>query len=560
MVDCCLTPMNKYKILLVRVPEIEISSKRTDLRSVSIGSLTIPLGITYIASAIRNQNHHDVNILDLYAECYEIFISECVSDPFKLITLSKNILANAILQYRPDIVGFSAPFLFQHNLVKELINFAKESFPLLRIYMGGYSTIVPNIVMKDILGLDVLFIGEADKTIIRVLDMEGSNSRYDNIKGISYRCNNKIITNNSLDLISNINDISYPSFDMLPLNKYNKILGRNEFPIMTSRSCPFSCNYCSSFLYSGRGLRLRKIDNLLGEMELLHKKYNIDFLFIRDDNFNVNKEHIKQYLRSLLKNNMTVPWCDSNGLHVNSIDEEILDLCKASGCSEIIFAVESGCERVLKDIMNKKVDLKHALKMARYCNEIDLPLQCYFVIGNPGETKDEIKQTIDFARELQVDSCTFSIATPFPGTKYYDLAVEKGYLIHKSDYILGMKYMETNLETELISSDDLKDIQYDANMRINFLENRLLYGDTQALKKALQKYIRIFKQYNFHVIALLIQGYIYSKLGNHAECINKFKNVKELLKNQDIDKAYGKYIQWDTPVINYYREWLNNGE
>lgn len=257
---------------------------------------------------------------------------------------------------------------------------------------------------------------------------------------------------------------------------------------------------------------------------------------------------------------MTVPWCDSSGFHVNSIDEEILDLCKASGCSEVIFAVESGCRRVLKDIMNKNVNLEHALKMAKYCHEIGLPIQCYFVIGNPGETQEEIKMTVDFAREMQVDSCTFSIATPFPGTKYYDLAVEKGYLIHNPDFIIGLKYMEANLETDQLSSDDLKDIQYDANMRVNFLENRLLFGDTQALERALEKYIRIFKQYNFHVIALLIQGYIYAKLGNGGESVNKFTHVKQLLKDKDIDRAYGKYIQWDTPATNYYRQWLHNGK
>ena len=552
--------MRKNKILLVRVPEIETSIRKNDFRSVGIGSLTIPLGITYLSSVIRNQNHHDVQILDLYAEYYELYISDCVSDPFKLITLSKKILSNTILQYRPDVVGFSAPFLFQHNFVKELINFTKESFPLVRIYLGGYPTIVPKIVMKDIDGLDVLFIGEAEKTITRVLDIEGSDSRYANINGISYRDNNNIIINKSLNLTYDINDIPYPSFDMLPLDKYKKILGSNAFPIMTSRSCPFTCNFCSSFLYSGRGLRLRKIDNITKEMEVLHKKYNIDSLFIRDDNFIVNKEHVKQFLRNLIKYNMTVPWCDSSGFHVNSIDEEILDLCKASGCSEVIFAVESGCGRVLKDIMNKNVNLEHALKMAKYCHEIGLPIQCYFVIGNPGETQEEIKMTVDFAREMQVDSCTFSIATPFPGTKYYDLAVEKGYLIHNPDFIIGLKYMEANLETDQLSSDDLKDIQYDANMRVNFLENRLLFGDTQALERALEKYIRIFKQYNFHVIALLIQGYIYAKLGNGGESVNKFTHVKQLLKDKDIDRAYGKYIQWDTPATNYYRQWLHNGK
>jgi anaerobic magnesium-protoporphyrin IX monomethyl ester cyclase len=548
--------MKGKRILLVRVPEIEYNAKSVDLRNISIGGLTVPLGVTYLASVIRKNGHHDVAILDLYADHYKEFISQARIDPPGILKISRDALIKEISSYKPDIVGFSALFLFQHNLVKELAAIVKECFPSVRIWSGGYPTIIPQFVLKDIPSLDVVFIGEAESSMVEMLDAEGSGRRFDNIGGIAFRDGESIVFNKQLNLVNDLNTIPYPSFDMLPLDKYKAIFNRNEFPIITSRSCPFSCHFCSSHLYSGKGHRKRDIDNLLGEMEQLHHRYHIDYLWIRDDNFAINKSHAKGFLKKLIERKLSIPWCDTSGFHVNSIDEEFLDLCKASRCDEVIFAVESGSKRVLKEIMNKDVDFDHLKRMAAYCRKIDLPVQCYFVIGNPGETKAEIQETVDLAVEIGVDHCTFSIATPFPGTRYYDIAVQKGFLVHSSDYVLGMKYMEATMSTEDFSAQDLKDIQYDANIRVNFLENRLILGDVNSFKRALSKFTATFANYNFHAIARLMQGYLHIKLGDRAAGEEIFKDVLLLLKDSNIEKAYAKYIQWDTLPTNTFRQWL----
>lgn len=293
----------------------------------------------------------------------------------------------------------------------------------------------------------------------------------------------------------------------------------------------------------------------MAELEIMHSKYHIEFMWIRDDNLIVNKHHAKKFLSEMMSRSFTVPWCDTSAFHVNSIDEELLRLCKASKCTEVIFAVESGSPRVLKEIMNKNVNLDHARKMAKVCRSIDLPLQCYFVIGNPGETKEEIQQTVDYALELQVDHCTFSIATPFPGTRYYEIAIERGYLVHEPEYILGMTYMEANLQTDQFSSEELKDIQYGANMLVNFLGNSLLRGDTKMLEKALKKFTRVSEQYQFHAIAFLMKGYLHGLLGDAGLCEEAYQHVREMLKDEETKKAYGKYIAWDTPPTNSYRQW-----
>lgn len=546
----------RERILLVRVPEVSFNAQfKGDVRSITASGLSVPLGITYIASVIRSKTGLDVRILDPYAERYHEFIREFRNNPEKVLSMATESVTEVIRDFRPEIVGFSAPFSFQHALVAELIDAVKHCSPDIRTYLGGYPTLLPEMVMNSISSLDVLFIGESEKTIIHVLEAEEGYRCFKSIKGIAARIDGRVYINKMLDLPTDLDAIPYPAFDLLPLTAYRDVCDSHTFPLMTSRGCPFDCNFCSCYAYSGRRLRLRGVENLLKEVERLHEKYGMEFMAIRDDNFVVNKNHAKRFLNGMIERGLKVPWMDSSGFHVNSLDEKLLELCKESGCVEAIFAVESGSPRVLKEVMNKKVDLDHVRKMAAFCRTIDLPFQCYFVIGNPGESKDEIQQTIDFAVELQVDHCTFSLATPFPGTKYYDLACEKGYLVNDPQFILGMQQMEANLSTGDFSAEELKTIQYDANMRVNFLENSLLAGNRESLEKALDLFKTITKTYPFHAVARLCQGYIHERLTNREMRDQTFQQLDEMLKDPDIHRAYEKYIHWETRATDTFRQW-----
>jgi len=550
------TISGKPRILLVRVPEVELNSV-DDIRVTAASGLAVPLGPAYIASVIRNHGKYEVKILDLYLDLFETYAHSLDNDKSHMLELTRKALLDSIEIYRPSIIGFSALFSFQHNFVSELVNTVKNHHPDIRTYLGGYATIFPKMVMEQMENLDVLFIGEAEATILKVLEEEDKSRDLAHIPRIAYRDHGEIVINNDIpSLVMDLEEIPLPAFDLLNTARYREILGRSEFPLLTSRSCPNSCNYCSSKLYSGRIHRLRNTESVLDEIALLKKEYLLELLYVRDDFFNGNKKHAKDLLRGMIDRKLNISWFDTSSFHANSVDEEFLDLCKASGCIEAIFAVESGAARVLKEVMNKRVDLDHVKKMAEYCHKIDLPLQCYFVIGNPGETKEEIKMTIDFAASIFAESCVFSIATPFPGTQYYELALEKGFLVHAPENILHMKYMDVNMETENFSAKWLKDTQYDANILVNFLGNKCLVSDKNGLEKARIKYGKIFRQYDFHVIAAIMAGYINIKLGDVEKGNEMFAEAEKLYQNEDVIKAYSKYLTWDTLPTNTFRKWL----
>jgi radical SAM superfamily enzyme YgiQ (UPF0313 family) len=551
--------MGKKRILLIRVPEIEINNESKDLRTQVIAGLSLPLGIAHLVAIIKKQNIYDVMVLDLFADYFkEVYTAIQTRSYDRMLSLLSQAIGNGIKDFKPDAVGFSALFLFQHYLTKALIEDVKKNFPTLDIFLGGYSTLIPELVLYDIPQLDIAFIGESEKAFQDVLLARINKHPIDTIGGIGYRNNGVVVVNKNQNIQKDLSKIPCPDFDLIPLSTYKSIVGQIEMPFLTSRGCPFSCGFCSSFLYSNRLFRHKPIEQIKIELNALHKKCDFDVLMIRDENFNANKQHAKSTLQAFTELDLGFSWTDTNAFHVNSLDEEFLDLCKKSNCERAIFAIESGSPRVLKEIMNKNVNLDHARAMAKYCNSIDLTLECYFVIGSPGETMDEIKQTIDLAVKLDLDHCTFSIATPFPGTEYYKYAVQHKLIDESINTIGKMQYMSICMSYENFSAEEMKDVQYDANILVNFLASKCLRGDRGSLEKSLARFKRTSEQYPFHAVAVIVVGYLYFMLGDKQSGIEYFKKATQLFSNENISRSYSKFIEYDTPATNAYRDFITS--
>ncbi len=543
------------KILLVRVPEIQQVTDDTDYRSISVTKLMVPLGLPYLAAVIRDSGRHDVQLLDLYALDHEFYVHHSHRRS-QIVEKAAKRLLDVVDDYRPDIVGFSALFTFQHDLVQKLAAIVRGHAPSTRIYVGGYATVAPELVLRDIPEADAVFLGESEDKILRVLDSETTSRPLEGINGIAYRRDGQVVVMPREFGIRNIDDIPWPAFDMLPLETYRAIQGRGEFPFLTSRSCPFSCSYCSSQLYGGRVWRRKSPERLLDEVGMMIDGYGMDFMWVVDEIFNVNKAHAKGFLRGMLDRGYNVQWWDNNAFNSDAMDKELVDLCKATNNVGIVISIESGSQRVLREIMNKRVNLDHAREMINYTTSVGIPVTVNFVIGSPGETKREIEETIEFASTLTADSFVFSLATPFPGTKYYDIAKANGMLVNGEEYILNMKYMEVSMHTGDFSSEWLKDTQYDANIRLNFFGSRLFKDDRKDLERARAKFANVYRLHTFHAVARLLEGYAEEQLGNLDGRDTVYATLGDLLSDAKIRDAYGRYFDWDHPAPNSYRAWL----
>ena len=198
--------------------------------------------------------------------------------------------------------------------------------------------------------------------------------------------------------------------------------------IVTSRGCPYRCTFCSSTNFWGNKYRTRSAGNVLDEMEELVKKYGVREFKFFDDNLTANPKRANEIFRGMINRKLGVSWNTPNGVHVASIDEETLDLMVRSGCYELTLAVESGDPVVLKDIIHKPTDLDKLLKAAKMLRQKSVGTYGFFIIGFPGETKENIQHTLDFSRKLDLDRISCFIANPLPGTEMLRICQEKGYI------------------------------------------------------------------------------------------------------------------------------------
>lgn len=370
-----------------------------------IGEVAHPLGLGYIASVIRDED--DVKILDALSMDY-----------------TDEEVANEIKKFNPQVVGVTAttPAIYEaYNVAK----IAKTINPDTTTIIGGsHATFTSMEILNECEYIDIVVRGEGEETIQELLHVLEKNEDLSNVKGITYRDNGKIIETKDRPLIKDLDTVPFPSYDLLPELESN---GVKYGVMMTSRGCPFKCTFCSSSLLGQKRWRERSAENVIEEIEFLESKgiKEIEFL---DDTFTLNPRRVEDICNLLKKERVDLSWSCSS--RVNTINKEIAEKMKEVRCHTVFFGVESGTDWVLKSI-GKGISLKEAERSVQITKDLNMNSICSFILGMPEENIETINNTINFAIKLDPTFAQFSIATPYPGTKLYDIAVRKGYLLTK---------------------------------------------------------------------------------------------------------------------------------
>jgi magnesium-protoporphyrin IX monomethyl ester (oxidative) cyclase len=202
-------------------------------------------------------------------------------------------------------------------------------------------------------------------------------------------------------------------------------------PIITSRGCPAKCTFCSAYRVWGNRYRLRSVDNVIEEMRLLRDRYGVEELMFEDDNVTANPKRAKELFSRMIDEGFNFIWDTPNGVGVWSMDEEMLDLMKQSGCIKLNFPVESGSQHVLTDIIHKPLNLNKVVRLTTYCRKIGMDYGMFLVIGMPGEKLADMWTSIRFAAYCGCYSPHISVATPYPGTKLFEDCMHNGYFVHE---------------------------------------------------------------------------------------------------------------------------------
>src|SRR3989339_114868 len=183
--------------------------------------------------------------------------------------------------------------------------------------------------------------------------------------------------------------------------------------VMSSRGCPGSCNFCCSESLWGRSIRFRKIDDVLNEMDSIHKNYGTQKFYLVDDTFTLNRKRVENFCESIQKRNYK--W--SCLTRVDRLNENMLEKMSQSGCSMIKVGIESGSQKVL-DLMNKEINLTQIKRAANLLNKFSMPWLAYIMVGVPNETSEDVDKTIQLIDEIRPSYVSAAIYTPYPGTKF----------------------------------------------------------------------------------------------------------------------------------------------
>jgi radical SAM superfamily enzyme YgiQ (UPF0313 family) len=365
-----------------------------------------------------------------------------------------------IVNFKPDLVllEVSTPSLeIDLKWAKKIKEKTKAKIALAGLDMN----IRKSEFLKKYNFIDYVLVGEYEYTLYDLVHHLKKKKDLKGVLGLIYRDpKNKIRVNPRRPLIENLNEMPWPLREQLPMKKYHDCPGGIPQPsvqVWASRGCPFECKFCAwpQIMYISGNYRARDPVKIVDEMEHLINGMGFKSVYFDDDTFNIGKQRMLEICEEIKKRNLNVPWAIM--ARADLMDEETLKAMKSAGLRAIKYGVESGAQELVNNV-NKNLDLEKVKRIVKLTKDLGIKTHLTFMFGLPGETKETIQKTIEFALELDPESVQFSIAAPYPGTKYFEELDKKGQIVSKNwtDYNGNFK---SAIKTEELTPEDLVEAQ-----------------------------------------------------------------------------------------------------
>jgi anaerobic magnesium-protoporphyrin IX monomethyl ester cyclase len=401
------------KILLVNPPAKSlIRSFAPDCITEEMGFYP-PMGLMYVASYA----------LKTYGSRFQIEILDA-----QLERMDSRAIEKYLEKKKPDVVGITCmTFLVIDAL--EIARIVKKVNPETFVVVGGvHPTIYPEELASQP-EIDGIVIGEGEIAFSELIDALSKRKSFSGIKGIGYKENGRVIINPQAKFIQDLDSLPIPDRELLPYKEYYNLLGTGKeimTGLLTSRGCPHNCIFCTS--KDGRVCRMRSPENVVKEIEICVKKGITDFNVI-DDTYTISRKRVISIADLILKKGLKITM-DVNA-RVDQVDQEMLDRLAQAGCNRIRFGVESGNAEVLRKL-KKGITLDQVREAFKMAKDAGMVTFAYFMVGSPGESIKEVKQSIRLAKEINPDFVQFLITTPFPASQLYEMGLDNGIL--RNDY------------------------------------------------------------------------------------------------------------------------------
>ena len=352
-----------------------------------------PLGILSLASFLMENTDHEISVIDAQVEGF-----------------SHSQLADKIASLHPDIVGLTT-MTFTIIDCLETVKEIRKRVKTCIVAGGPHATIYPEeCLTEEGLGADYVISGEGENSFLEFLgDYESGRT-----ERLVYK---------TVRFIEDLDGLPFPARELVPIDKYFSVLAE-AYPTttaMSSRGCPYGCYYCDRPAM-GKNFRSQSPNRVVDEMEWC-EKHGIKEIFYYDDTFTINKRRVLRICDEYQHRGLKIKW--DIRARVNTVDEELLVAIKGAGCTRIHFGCESAVPRVLREL-NKGITPSQIETAFMLCHRFGIKTLAYFIIGNPTETKEDMRESLEMAKRLRADFTHVTILTPFPATKLYDMAKSRG--------------------------------------------------------------------------------------------------------------------------------------
>ena len=370
-----------------------------------------PLGILYIASALREEGH-EVGILDMKVE--RIGVEDAV---------------RRIRGRSPDVLGITA-MTYESACMHELARQVRAEMAGTPIIVGGaHPANEPEETLDRNPAIDYVCIGEGERTMAELVRVLQDGGKAEEVRGLAFRENGRTARSLPRPYIEDLDTLPLPTWDLIPLKKYHYmerggiIFCHREFmTVMTSRGCPYRCAYCHRNL--GKTWRPRSAEKVVEEIEILVRRYGVREIEIMDDMFNLKRSRVQQICGMIVDRGLDVRLTFPNGMRADILDEETLVALKRPGMYRTMYAIETASPRLQRHI-DKNVNLEKTRRIIEKTVEMGVMTHGAFMLGFPTETEEEMKQTIDFAVRSKFHTAAFYRVMPFRGSALYDRVREQ---------------------------------------------------------------------------------------------------------------------------------------
>jgi len=523
--------MHKRKFLFLIAPSISREVMFNSTNKANRIDLNPPYGPLSIIAYVKNyaKINVDFEILDLKLLAYDLLKNNKKEEDLVELVVLK------IKEFAPDFIGISALFSLCYShlywLEEAILTSGSQAITLIggALATGSYHDIFSNFQR-----IDMVSYGEGEVSISMLVGAENPMG--------CYRQNPSIVTRKSLakgykpqpQYLQHLDDIPPYDFSYIDLDKYSGVQyydGKFEgksIEIISSRGCPFNCVFCSCHLMYGKKVRFHSAKRICQQIQ---RYVSMGYKTIRfyDENFFFNEKHSKAILHYMAcLDNPEISLEFPNGMMTAKIDEVMAQYLRKAGLKKANLAVESGSEYVLKKIIEKPVTKQQVIRAVNALRANDIEIILYLVTGFPGENCKHRQETIDFVKSLHVDWAQVLIATPFKGSRLYEICVKNNYLYNYDISKISMR--ECYIKTPEYSPKYIEYVAYKMNLQLNFVENsNIKCGE---YNRALGWFIDIIGKFPYHAFAHYCASYCY-------------ESMKQLEKSKFHLKQFNKIIAKD---------------